>query len=101
MVFNGIYYGIFCYEMGMFGLDFEYGYQFDFSLEWECFCFFGMVVIYFNYFDNYIYLGLIFLACFLFLLEFGQIFQYWQDDVIYIGFEVQYDWDFFFCWCFL
>lgn len=93
-VSNGIHHGTFRHEMGTPGLDSEHGYQLDLNLEWERPRFSGMVATYFNYFDNYIYLGPTFPARFSPLPESGQIFQYRQDDAIYTGFEVQYDWDF-------
>ena len=93
-VSNGIHHGTFRHEVGTPGLDSEHGYQLDLSLEWERPNFSGMVATYFNFFQNYIYLGPTFPARFSPLPESGQIFQYRQDDAIYTGFEAQYDWDF-------
>jgi iron complex outermembrane receptor protein len=91
-VSNGIHHGTFRHEVGTPGLESEHGYQFDLSLEWNKPRFSGSFATYFNYFDNYIYLGPTFPARFSPLPESGQIFQYRQDDAIYTGFEVQYDW---------
>jgi len=93
-VSNGIHHGTFRHEVGTPGLKSEHGYQFDISLNWQKPNFRGTFAAYFNYFDNYIYLGPTFPAQFSPLPESGQIFQYRQDDAIYTGFEFQYDWDF-------
>ncbi len=92
-VSNGIHHGTFRHEIGTPGLQSEHGYQLDASLEWNKPAFRGSFAAYFNYFDNYIYLGPTFPARFSPLPEAGQIFQYRQDDAIYTGFEFQYDWD--------
>ncbi len=91
-VSNGIHHGTFRHEVGTPGLDSEHGYQFDISLEGERPNFSGSVATYFNFFENYIYLGPTFPARFSPLPEAGQIFQYRQDDAIYTGLELQYDW---------
>lgn len=93
-VSNGIHHGTFRHEVGTPGLKSEQGYQFDLSLEWKRPRFSGSAAAYFNFFENYIYLGPTFPARFSSLPEAGQIFQYRQDDAIYTGFELQYDWDF-------
>ena len=75
-------------------MDSEHGYQLDLSADWNFGKFRGSLALYFNYFDNYIYLGPTFPARFSPLPEAGQIFQYRQDDAIYAGFEFQWTWDF-------
>lgn len=92
-VSNGIHHGTFRHEVGTPNLDSEHGYQIDLSLDWNFHKFKGTLSMYFNYFDNYIYLGPTFPARFSRLPEAGQIFQYRQDDAIYTGFEIQWDWD--------
>ncbi|NBC08798.1 MAG: TonB-dependent receptor [Bacteroidetes bacterium] len=93
-VSNGIHHGTFRHEVGTPGLESEHGYQLDASMNWDKPRFSGSLAAYFNYFDNYIYLGPTFPARFSPLPESGQIFQYRQDDAIYTGFEAQYDWSF-------
>jgi iron complex outermembrane recepter protein len=93
-VSNGIHHGTFRHEVGTPDLESEHGYQFDLSLEWRLERFTGSFSAYFNYFDNYIYLGPTFPARFSPLPESGQIFQYRQDDAIYTGFELEWKWDF-------
>jgi iron complex outermembrane receptor protein len=92
-VSNGIHHGTFRHEVGTPGLESEHGYQLDLSAEWSFPRFSGNFSTYFNYFDNYIYLGPTFPARFSPLPESGQIFQYRQDDAIYTGFELQWNWD--------
>ena len=91
-VSNGIHHGTFRHEMGTPDLKSEHGYQLDASSEWEFDRFSANLALYFNFFDNYIYLGPTFPARFSPLPEAGQIFQYRQDDAIYTGFEMQWDW---------
>jgi len=90
---NGIHHGTFRHEVGTADLESEHGYQLDLGAYFRFDKIEGSVTAYFNYFDNYIYLGPTFPAKFSRLPEAGQIFQYRQDDAIYTGFEVQWDWD--------
>jgi len=92
-VSNGIHHGTFRHEVGTPDLDSEHGYQLDIGAYWSYPKFNGSVAFYFNYFDNYIYLGPTFPAQFSQLPEAGQIFQYRQDDAIYTGFEINWSWD--------
>jgi len=92
-VSNGIHHGTFRHEMGTPNLKSEHGYQLDLAADWNFGKFTGNFSFYFNYFDNYIYLGPTFPAQFSRLPEAGQIFQYRQDDAIYTGFELQWEWD--------
>ena len=91
-VSNGIHHGTFRHEVGTPGLESEHGYQLDLSTDWTVGGFSGSFATYFNYFDNYIYLGPTFPARFSPLPEAGQIFQYRQDDAVYTGLELQWQW---------
>ena len=91
-VSNGIHHGTFRHEVGSPGLESEHGYQLDVSTDWNRERLSGSFSTYFNYFQNYIYLGPTFPARFSPLPEAGQIFQYRQDDAIYTGFELQWEW---------
>ncbi|MEO1257253.1 MAG: TonB-dependent receptor [Bacteroidota bacterium] len=93
-VSNGIHHGTFRHEVGTADLKSEHGYQLDLSADWNLGSFTGSLATYFNYFDNYIYLGPTFPAQFSPLPEAGQIFRYRQDDAIYTGFELQWTWEF-------
>ena len=79
-VSNGIHHGTFRHEVGTPDLKSEHGYQFDVSADLSLENFGGSLAMYFNYFDNYIYLGPTFPAQFSPLPEAGQIFRYRQDD---------------------
>ncbi len=92
-VSNGIHHGTFRHEVGTPNLESEHGYQLDLGAYWNFEKFEGNLSFYFNYFDNFIYLGPTFPARFSQLPEAGQIFQYRQDDAIYTGFELQWDWE--------
>ncbi len=92
-VSNGIHHGTFRHELGTPDLKSEHGFQLDLGAYWNFKKLSGNLALYFNYFDNYIYLGPTFPAKFSKLPEAGQIFQYRQDDAIYSGFELQWDWD--------
>ncbi|MEM9547864.1 MAG: TonB-dependent receptor [Bacteroidota bacterium] len=92
-VSNGIHHGTFRHEVGTPDLDSEHGYQLDLGAYWIKNRFEGSLSFYFNYFDNFIYLGPTFPAQFSQLPEAGQIFQYRQDDAIYTGFELQWEWE--------
>ena len=93
-VSNGIHHGTFRHEVGTPDLKSEQGYQLDVSADWNFEKFTGSLALYFNFFDNYIYLGPTFPAQFSPLPEAGQIFRYRQDDAIYTGFELQWTWKF-------
>ena len=93
-VSNGIHHGTFRHEVGTPDLQSEHGYQLDLSADLNTNNFTGSLALYFNYFDNYIYLGPTFPAQFSPLPEAGQIFRYRQDDAIYTGFELQWTWKF-------
>lgn len=92
---NGIHHGTFRHEQGSAQLNSETGYQFDLSIQkTESKEFNYAVSAFFNYFHNYIYLGPTFPARFSTLPEAGQIFRYRQDDAIYTGGELEWDFAF-------
>ena len=91
-VSNGIHHGTFRHEVGTPDLKSEHGYQLDASLEYSTRRLNVNFATYFNYFHQYIYLGPTFPASFSPLPEAGQIFRYRQDNAIFTGFELQYDW---------
>ena len=91
-VSNGIHHGTFRHEVGTPDLSSEHGYQLDAGLDMNFGNWKGGIAGYFNYFENYIYLGPTFPAQFSPLPEAGQIFQYRQDDAIYTGFELYWNW---------
>lgn len=82
---NGVHHGNFRHEMGNPDLTPEQGYQLDVSTDWQTTKFKGSLATYFNYFDNYIYLGPS--GLFSTLPEAGQVYLYQQNDAIYTGFE--------------
>ncbi|MEL6635394.1 MAG: TonB-dependent receptor [Bacteroidota bacterium] len=92
-VSNGIHHGTFRHEIGTPDLSSEQGYQLDLSADGRWTRVEASLALYFNYFDNYIYLGPTFPARFSPLPEAGQIFQYRQDDAIYTGVELYWKWE--------
>lgn len=93
-VSNGIHHGTFRHEKGNPDLKSEHGYQLDMGLEYSQRNFYVHVSTYFNYFQNYIYLGPTFPAQFSPLPESGQLFEYRQDNAIYTGGEIEWEWRF-------
>lgn len=93
-VSNGIHHGTFRHEIGQADLKSENGFQFDIGIESEGKKFNYSFAAYFNYFQNYIYLGPVFPAQFSPLPESGQIFKYQQDNAIHTGFELQWSYAF-------
>lgn len=91
-VSNGIHHGTFRHEVGSPDLKSEHGYQLDLGVNLTTEKFESSLSTYFNYFQNYIYLGPTFPARFSQLPEAGQIFEYRQDNAIYAGFELTWDW---------
>lgn len=91
-VSNGIHHGTFRHEQGQSDLESEHGYQLDAGLNYQGNRFQAQMAAYFNYFDQYIYLGPSSPARFSRLPEAGQVFQYRQDNAIYTGFELDYRW---------
>lgn len=91
---NGIHHGTFRHEQGQNNLQPESGYQWDVSLKYvgEKWSINGGT--YFNYIHNFIYLGPTFPAQFSNLPEAGQIFKYRQDNAIFTGFELEWNYNF-------
>lgn len=87
---NGIHHGSFRHEVGKADLTSESGWQTDINYKFRNSNFNLNASAYFNYFENYIYLGPSFPARFSNLPEAGQIFLYQQNNAIYTGFEI--DW---------
>ncbi|MCP4440055.1 MAG: TonB-dependent receptor [Aureispira sp.] len=85
---NGVHHGNFRHELGNPNLKPEQGYQLDLSTDWQLKKFKGSFATYFNYFDDYIYLGPS--SLFSPLPEAGQMYLYQQNDAIYTGFEFQW-----------
>lgn len=94
-VSNGIHHGTFRHERGTPDLKSEHGYQLDAGFEYIQPRFYLHISAYFNYFNNYIYLGPTFPAQFSPLPESGQLFEYRQDNAIYTGGEIEWEWQFF------
>lgn len=88
---NGVHHGNFRHEMGNPNLTPEQGYQLDLSTDWRLKGFKGSFATYFNYFDNYIYLGPS--GLFSTLPEAGQVYLYQQNDAIYTGFEASWQYN--------
>ncbi|TVR86903.1 MAG: TonB-dependent receptor [Saprospirales bacterium] len=86
---NGVHHGTFRHEKGLPGLKSEHGYQLDLGMNLFRPGFFVAFSPYFYYFNNYIYLrpG----ASFSPLPDAGQLYQYEQHDVIYAGFEIEWE----------
>ncbi len=89
-VSNGVHHGTFRHEKGSPDLRSEHGYQLDVILDWDRPRFRGELATYFNYFDNFIYLGPS--GQLSTLPEAGQIYQYQQHDVFYSGWELSWEW---------
>ncbi len=88
-VSNGVHHGTFRHEQGTPDLSSEQGYQLDLGFDWQRGRWQVHGATYFNYFDDFIYLGPS--GRLSTLPEAGQIFRYQQTDAIYSGFEV--DWE--------
>jgi iron complex outermembrane receptor protein len=87
---NGIHHGNFRHEQGNPDLKTEQGYQFDLVLERTQGKLKGEVAFYFNYFDNFIYLGPDYPARFSPLIGAGQVYLYQQQNAIFSGAELSY-----------
>ncbi len=86
---NGIHHGTFRHERGDPSLDAERGWQFDLSFSYHLDRFLFNITPFLNLYKNYIYLKPS--AEFSELPGGGQIFQYTQDDAIFIGGELSMD----------
>lgn len=91
---NGVHHGTFRHEVGDSTLQSERGYQVDLNLTYKKSNFILGFTPFFNYFTNYIYLG----PSGSFYVRNvdgkrytlpggGQVYQYFQDDAIYVGGE--------------
>lgn len=89
-VSNGVHHGTFRHEQGNPDLRSEHGYQLDLGLDWVTPRLEAHLATYFNYFNNFIYLGPS--GKLSTLPEAGQIFRYQQHDALYSGFELDYRW---------
>jgi iron complex outermembrane receptor protein len=89
-VSNGVHHGTFRHEQGNPDLRSEQGYQLDVGLDLSYERLSLQFATYFNFFDNFIYLGPS--GRLSTLPEAGQIFLYQQNDAIYTGFEVDWQW---------
>jgi iron complex outermembrane receptor protein len=86
---NGIHHGTFRHERGDPTLDAERGWQFDLSFSYHLNRFLFNITPFLNLYRNYIYLKPT--AEFSELPGGGQIFQYTQDNAIFIGGELSID----------
>lgn len=91
LVSNGIHHGTFRHEQGNPNLKSEHGYQLDLSNHFHFQRFSATATGYFNYFNNYIYLGPT--GQFSPLPEAGQIYAYQQHDALYTGAEADWKWE--------
>ncbi len=82
---NGIHHGTFRHEFGDSTLTTERGWQADLNLTYRKEKLYFSLTPFFNYFDQYIYLGPT--AQFSTLPEGGQVYRYRQDDAIFTGVE--------------
>lgn len=89
---NGIHHGSFRHEVGSSELTAESGWQTDVNYQWDNKNISLDLSFYFNFFEDYIYLGPSFPARFSNLPEAGQIYLYQQNDAIYTG--IEFDWSY-------
>jgi iron complex outermembrane receptor protein len=90
-VSNGVHHGTFRHEMGNQSLRSEHGYQIDVSNHVHLHRLTATVTGFFNFFQDYIYLGPS--GRFSTLPEAGQIYAYRQDNAIFTGAEAEWQWD--------
>ena len=86
---NGIHHGTFRHEVGDSTLNSERGWQADLNLTYRTEKLHASLTPFFNYFDQYIYLGPT--SQFSTLPEGGQIYRYSQDDAIFTGAEASFE----------
>jgi iron complex outermembrane receptor protein len=86
---NGVHHGTFRHEKGDPDLETERGWQFDLNFSYHKDRFLISLTPFYNYFHNYIYLKPT--AEFSELPGGGQIFQYTQNDAIFLGGELSID----------
>ncbi|WNJ17169.1 TonB-dependent receptor [Pontibacter sp. G13] len=90
-VSNGVHHGSFRHEQGDPNLTSEHGYQLDLGWDWQGERFEAHVSTFLNFFDNFIYLAPS--GEFSTLPEAGQIYRYQQNDALYSGFEIDWEWN--------
>jgi iron complex outermembrane receptor protein len=86
---NGIHHGTFRHEKGDPELDAERSWQFDLNFSYHIDRFLISITPFYNYYDNYIYLKPT--SDFSNLPGGGQIFQYTQNDAVFLGGELFID----------
>ncbi len=86
---DGVHHGNFRHELGTPDLRSEHGYQADASIDWNLPRFRGNLAGYFNFFQDFIYLNPT--GRFVFRQDAGQTYQYVQNDAIYTGFELEWE----------
>jgi iron complex outermembrane receptor protein len=86
---NGIHHGTFRHEKGDPDLDPERGWQFDLNFSYHINQFLISITPFYNYYNNYIYLKPT--SVFSDLPGGGQIFQYTQNDAVFLGGELILD----------
>ncbi|TRX51734.1 TonB-dependent receptor [Fulvivirga sp. M361] len=89
---NGIHHGTFRHEFGDSTLNTERGWQADLNLTYRTEKFYASFTPFFNFFEQYIYLGPT--SQFSPLPEGGQIYRYRQDDAIFTGTEATIEYAF-------
>lgn len=89
---NGIHHGTFRHELGDSTLNTERGWQADLNLTYRKEKLYASFTPFFNYFDQFIYLGPT--SQFSTLPEGGQIYRYSQDDAIFTGTEASFEYAF-------
>jgi iron complex outermembrane recepter protein len=90
---NGVHHGTFRHERGDPSLTSERGWQVDFNLNYHRHDFIVSLTPFFNLYKDYIYLKPT--TEFSELPGGGQVFQYTQNDAIYTGGELVFDYHFF------
>lgn len=88
---NGIHHGTFRHEYGDSTLNTERGWQLDLNLTYHTTAFHVSFTPFYNYFDQYIYLGPT--SQFSTLPEGGQIYRYSQDNAIFTGAEASVEYN--------
>ncbi len=89
---NGVHHGTFRHEKGDPNLHSERGLQGDLNLTWKQKSYFFLITPFLGYFNNYIYLAP--QPYFSDLPAGGQLYQYTQNDAIFTGLEMEFNWDF-------
>lgn len=88
---NGVHHGTFRHEKGDPELDSERGIQGDLNLTYQKNALFALLTPYIGYYDQYIYLAP--KPEFSDLPAGGQIYQYTQNDALFMGFEFNFEYE--------